>query len=64
MLYSPKELNNAFAQQFNSRGFHEIIDKYDIVIPNHDKVISNSYKQIDVKKYLKQSNLMNSQWSR
>ncbi|WP_342267829.1 BglII/BstYI family type II restriction endonuclease [Candidatus Tisiphia endosymbiont of Empis tessellata] len=47
MFYSPKELNNAFTQQFNSRGFHEIIDKYDIVIPNHDKVISNSYKQID-----------------
>lgn len=47
MLYSPKELNNAFAQQFNSKGFHEIRDKYNIVIPNHDKVISNSYKQID-----------------
>ena len=42
MLYSPKELNNAFAQQFNSKGFHEIRDKYDIVIPNHDRVISNS----------------------
>ena len=47
MLYSPRELNKAFATQFNSRGFHEIRDKYNITIPNHDKIISNSYKQID-----------------
>lgn len=47
MLYSPKELNEAFASQFNSKGFHEIRDKYDIVIPNYQKVIPNSYKQID-----------------
>ena len=47
LLYSPKELNKAFTCQLNSRGFHEIRDKYDIVIPNYNKVIPNSYKQID-----------------
>lgn len=47
LLYSPKELNDAFAAQFNSKGFHEIRDKYDIVIPNYEEIIHNSYKQID-----------------
>lgn len=47
LLYSPKELNEAFRVKFNSKGFNEIRDKYDIEIPNHDKVIRNSYKQID-----------------
>ena len=47
LLYSPRELNEAFTKEFNKRGFHEIRDKYNIVIPNHDKVINGSYKQID-----------------
>ena len=47
LLYSPKELNEAFTAKFNSLGFHEIRDKYDIIIPNYPKIIPNSYKQID-----------------
>lgn len=47
LLYSPKELNEAFRVGFNAKGFNEIRDKYDIKIPNYEKVIPNSYKQID-----------------
>ena len=47
MLYSPKELNKIFSQKFNEKGFYEVRDRYDIVIPKQEKVISNSYKQID-----------------
>ncbi|HMS44440.1 MAG TPA: BglII/BstYI family type II restriction endonuclease [Alphaproteobacteria bacterium] len=47
LLYSPKELNESFRTGFNKRGFYEIRDKYDIKIPNYEKVIPNSFKQID-----------------
>ena len=47
MLYSPRELNKAFAKQFNFKGFSETKDKYNITIPNYATIICNSYKQID-----------------
>jgi hypothetical protein len=47
LLYSPKELNTIFTQAFNDRNFREIRDRYDIVIPNCEKVIKGSYKQVD-----------------
>lgn len=47
LLYAPIELNQAFKEQFNARDFHEIRDKYDIIIPNCDKIVANSFKQID-----------------
>lgn len=47
LLYSPIELNKAFTDAFNAKGFHELRDKYTITIPNYEHKIANSYKQID-----------------
>lgn len=46
-LYSPKEMNVDFKNAFNSRGFNELRDTYDIVLPNNPVIISGSYKQVD-----------------
>ncbi len=46
-LIDPKALNCNFSQEFKRRGYSELRDYYDIVIPNYDHVISRSFKQID-----------------
>lgn len=46
-LYSPKVLNAKFRDAFHERDFHELRDRYDIVIPNHPKIIHGAFKQID-----------------
>lgn len=46
-LYAPKVLNEKFREAFHARGFHELRDRYDIVIPNHTEVIHGAFKQID-----------------
>lgn len=50
MLYSPKDLNSRFAQAFAHRGFKELVDRFDIVIPGHAYKIKNNYKQVDFAK--------------
>ncbi|MDX2083013.1 MAG: BglII/BstYI family type II restriction endonuclease [Rickettsiales bacterium] len=47
MLYSPVELNKKFKDQFNKKGYKELRDTYDIKIPNYQKIIKGSFKQID-----------------
>lgn len=47
LLYSPKHMNIDFKNAFNSRGFKEIRDTYDIEIPNSDVKIRGAYKQVD-----------------
>ncbi|XWN35608.1 MAG: BglII/BstYI family type II restriction endonuclease [Roseivirga sp.] len=47
MLYSPRELNQAFTQAFNAKGYQELKDRYDIRLPQYEKTIKGSYKQID-----------------
>ncbi len=46
-LYSPKEMNGRFKEEFRARGFVELRDSYTIEIPNHDAKIPGAYKQID-----------------
>ena len=48
MLYSPRDLNNAFKDNFSSRGFKEIRLDYNIEIDKKHKI--SSYKQIDYNK--------------
>lgn len=50
MLYSPKDLNARFAKAFDRRGFKELVDRFDIVIPGHAYKIRNNYKQVDFAK--------------
>ncbi len=47
LLYSPKVMNDDFKISFNSRGFYEIRDRYDIEIPHSDIKITGVYKQVD-----------------
>jgi len=46
-LYSPRDMNRQFRDQFASRGYREIRDTYTITIPDSDIAISGAYKQID-----------------
>jgi hypothetical protein len=47
MLFSPIDMNNQFKTKFNSLGYSEIRDTYDISIPGYQTVISGAYKQVD-----------------
>lgn len=47
LLYSPKEMNAGFKDQFRVRGYVEMKDKYTITIPNWDKAIVGAFKQVD-----------------
>jgi hypothetical protein len=47
MLYSPKELNARFTDEFRSRGFEELRDTYTIRIPDSEVAIPGAYKQVD-----------------
>jgi hypothetical protein len=47
MLYSPREMNSLFKEQFRARGFTELRDRYSITIPGSDAVIRGAYKQVD-----------------
>ena len=46
-LFAPTDMNKQFKQQFNQLGFKEIRDHYTITIPNSEKQIKGSFKQID-----------------
>lgn len=46
-LFAPTDMNKQFKQQFHQLGFKEIRDHYTITIPNSDKQIKGSFKQID-----------------
>lgn len=46
-LYSPKDLNKYFKENFYKLGYKELRDTYSITIPNHDYEIKGAYKQID-----------------
>lgn len=46
-LYSPKEINTLFEVAFHKKGFRELKDRYDIVIPNSKEKIKGGYKQVD-----------------
>ena len=46
-LYSPTDMNAQFKTKFNSEGFKELRDHYDITIPNNETRITGAYKQID-----------------
>ncbi len=61
LLYNPSEMNKMLKNEFNKRNFFEIKDKYDIKIANYDKIIKNSFKQIDFvkEKFLLRYNLVN-----
>lgn len=48
--YSPVDLNSRFKSQFARRGFHELVDRFDIVIPGHPYTIKGNYKQVDFAK--------------
>jgi len=47
MLFSPKDMNSSFKEEFSKRSFTELKDMYNITIPNSDVIISGAYKQID-----------------
>ncbi|NPV54088.1 MAG: BstYI [Firmicutes bacterium] len=47
LLYSPKELNKRFREEFEVRGFHELKDTYTISIPGYDIEVKGAFKQID-----------------
>lgn len=46
-LYSPIDMNGQFKKLFREKGYEEMVDTYDIRIPNCDSVIKGAYKQID-----------------
>lgn len=47
LLFSPRDMNKQFCNQFYSLGFEEIRDYYVLEIPNHPLRLRNSFKQID-----------------
>lgn len=47
LLYSPREMNALFKDEFYGRGFHEMKDRYTIQIPNWDHEIKGAFKQVD-----------------
>lgn len=47
MLYSPKDMNAQFKDQFSQLEYRELKDSYVIEVPNNDVSIPGAYKQID-----------------
>lgn len=50
LLYSPKDLNRRFRDEFRKFGFRELRDSFDIEIPGHPYKIKGNYKQVDFAK--------------
>ncbi len=46
-LYSPPELNSLFKRKFNSLGWKELREYFDIEIPDYPYTIKRAYKQCD-----------------
>lgn len=46
-LYSPRDMNQQFRDEFRPRGYIELRDRYTITIPASSVSISGAYKQID-----------------
>lgn len=46
-LYSPRDMNQQFRDEFRSRGYIELRDRYTIIIPDYDVTIPGAFKQID-----------------
>lgn len=46
-LYSPKDMNLQFAQEFKDKDFSELRDTYSITLPNSSARINGAFKQID-----------------
>ena len=46
-LYSPKDMNQQFRVAFESKGYAEVRDTYDITLPNSNLRIKGAFKQID-----------------
>ncbi len=61
MLFSPRNMNRQFRNQFHDFGYKEIRDYYTIEIPNHSVQISRAYKQID---FVKQKVLVEVQFGK
>lgn len=47
LLYSPKEMNKRFREEFHKREYEELRDRYTIEIPDYNVKIKGAYKQID-----------------
>ena len=47
LLYSPKDINARFKEQFHKRGYRELRDVYTITIPGSSTQVRGAYKQID-----------------
>ncbi len=50
-LFSPKDLNALFDQEFETRGWKELRDYYDIELPDYRHVVKGAYKQCDYYKH-------------
>lgn len=61
LLYSPKEMNKQFKENFTRLGYRELRDRYDIQIPNSSKIIKGAFKQID---FVKQDVLIEVQFGK
>ncbi len=46
-LFSPKDLNSLFDQEFSQRGWTELREYYDIELPDYSHVVKRAYKQCD-----------------
>ncbi len=46
-LFSPKDMNDQFFETFQKMGYREIVDVYNIELPDYKTVIKGSFKQID-----------------
>jgi hypothetical protein len=49
-LYSPIEMNSQFKTLFNSKGYTEIRDHFEIILPNQTEVVTKAFKQVDFQK--------------
>jgi hypothetical protein len=50
MLYSPIDMNKQFKKHFDEKGYTEIRDNFNIVLPDQTEVITKAYKQVDFQK--------------
>ncbi len=46
-LFSPKDMNRQFKEEFYAKGYKELKDTYTITIPKSEIEISGAFKQID-----------------
>lgn len=47
LLYSPKDMNQQFKDEFSYRGYLELRDTYTITLPDSNARIEGAFKQID-----------------